>query len=291
MSLVVRLDQMYSDQVNLLVSHAFGYQSTKQKKHTFFDDFPIWNSDEVIRLGILDSGKLVSHVGVRLAEMRTHKGSENFALIGAVATAFDHRRKGHSALLMKEAIQISENERCSWTVLWGSEHAFYEKLDFKLNGVQGRAIIGDLALSTKDLRTSPIKNGITEKIFNYLCAEKTGIKIEPKDHDWVFAHKTIRWFYIDDPFSFVAFERGMDLSHIVHEAGGDATGIQKLLFHVHSIDRDAQIIAKPDTLSLLGFEGQDITEEYLCLARASQLHSNPKIVWNPQYWISGLGAC
>ena len=287
MSQITRLDQTHSEAINELVSKSFGYISTSTKPHSFFDDFPVWNSNDVIRLGILDAGKLVSHVGLRIVEMFTHNSREKFALIGAVATHTQFRGKGLSTSLLKEAIRISENENCKWSVLWGSEHEFYGKLGFQLSGAQGRALIGDLSVLTQDLRTSEIKMGFDARIFKTLCEEKIGIQFKPIDLAWISKQKTVKWFYLENPFAFIAFERGMDLPHTVHEVGGDLKGIQKLLFHVHSLDQDAQIIAKPDTLSSLGFLGQEMIEEFLCLAR-------PKIKgdsWNPNYWISGLSAC
>jgi predicted N-acetyltransferase YhbS len=199
--------------VNSLVSRAFQYQAP----HSFFDDFPVWASDQVTRLGIYDDENLISHVGFRLAEMRSSRGIKKIALIGAVATDEKYRGKGHSTTLLKEAIKRIEAAKCEWSILWGSEHEFYAKLGFELAGVQARAPLSSFEFPLSGLTDSTIKKGLNEAIFKLLCSTQEGIVLKEKDRTWLFAHKTVQWFSVDHPFAFVGYERGMDLKNIVHD--------------------------------------------------------------------------
>jgi GNAT superfamily N-acetyltransferase len=281
---IKKLDSNFSKQINALVSKAFGYLPP----HTFFDDFPVWDDESVIRLGILENQELISHVGVRLTQMKTSQTLDRVALIGAVATDARFRGQGLSTSLLREAIQISENQNCSFSILWGSEHEFYAKLGFTLQGVQARAPLSSLELNLKNFPLREIKTGLTEKIFKSLGSQKNGIALTEKDRSWFFQHKTVHWFYLEEPFAFVGYERGLDLPQHVHEFGGDIAGIQKILFQIFSAQPNAQIIGTHAALAQLGFLEEAIIEEHLCLARP---HSALKPKWNDEFWISGLSAC
>ena len=281
-----------SNEVNELVSKAFGYI----EPHSFFDDFPIWVTplSEIVRLGIKVEHKLVSHVGIRFCDMQIEGSLMPVALIGAVATDEKYRGKGLSTSLLNEALALIDKRGCEWSLLWGSEHNFYARLGFKLEGQQTRVSIAHLPGNLKNKfnfipsagEFAKISVGFTEAIFNYLVQEKSGIKIYLKDRPWIFAHKTIQWLSINDPFSFIAFERGMDLKHIVHEFGGNISGVHRLLSMIQSQDPAAQVMGKKDAALSLGFKESDLILEYLCLARPK----NSSIQWNPAIWVGGISA-
>ena len=281
------IDHTQIGAVNTLVSEAFGYPAP----HTFFDDFPVWASDRAARIGFFDQGKLVSHVGMRFCSMRTLRGDISMALIGAVATHTHYRGQGLSTRLLQEAIKRSEEQNCSWMLLWGSEHEFYKKLRFDLNGRQFRVPIA--TLPRIELPENPVKNslliqtGLTDLIFHFLCDQKSGIALSDQDRSWFFSHKTVKWFYIEKPFAFVAFERGMDLLHIVHEWGGDLDSLKILFSHILAIDPQATVLGRQSDLEKIGAKEKDWLEEYLCLARPTQENHS----WDDQFWVSGLGAC
>jgi len=270
-----------SSLVNQLVSKAFQYTFP----HSFFDDFPVWASDGVTRLGLFDQGRLLSHVGVRFTEMRVGPDRIPVALIGAVATDENARGKGHSTHLLKTALKMIDARKTKWSFLWGSEHEFYGKLGFVLQGVQGRALLSELKSTVAP--PSDVREGLTEEIFKSLMTPANGIPIKPEDHDWVFKHKTVKWYSLRQPFAFVAYERGMDLKDIVHETGGTREGIQRLLRHLANQNAEAQIIATPENLLQLGFPEDSIFQEHLCLARPL----NSTFTFDERFWISGIAAC
>ena len=269
--------------VDELVTRSFGYPAGRR----FFEDFPVGGSSEVERLGLIDHGKLISHVGIRKCEMQTSKGPERVALIGAVATDERHRGRGFSSFLLQEALRRIEAAGCTWSILWGSEHEFYAKQGFHLEGTQWRFLISDLSVPVSGLQSTPPLEGMNERIWSALLARKSGIRFQRSDRDWVFAHRSVRWLSFAEPFSYVAYERGMDLKHIVHEAGGDPTGIQKLLYYLYLECPIAQVIGTESELERMGFHTRDGYRENLCLARPMKSGS----AWNPEFWVSGLSAC
>ncbi len=277
------IDSSEASSVNQLVSGAFSYPAG----HYFFEDFPIWKSEEVTRLGIFHHSTLLSHVGIRFTHIKTKQGSDPVALIGGVATQETARGQGLSTRLLQEAIRRIDEKNCSWSFLWGSEHDFYGKLGYHLAGVQCRALIADLSITPSPLRAKEIKLGLNESIFQDFIRRPLGIQFSERDRSWFFRHRSVQWLYLENPFAYLAYGRGIDLNHMVHEMGGDREGIQKLLFQVYQNDPDAQIMGTEEQLVALGFNSASLVNESLCLARPKSSSQ----VWNPDYWISGLSAC
>jgi GNAT superfamily N-acetyltransferase len=284
------------EQLNSLVSRAFSYPPGG----SFLDDFPVWKTDRVIRLGLFVGGELASHVGIRFANMRTSGAPEPdgasvrltpVALIGGVATSEAHRGKGYSTALLTAALKRIDASPAQWTLLWGSEHEFYQKFGFAPQGRQARALLADLSINTKDVPSGTPRSGFTgpmaQAIFEDLCSRKAGIEFSTADRPWVFAQKTVEWHSLDGPFAYVAYQRGLDMKNIVHETGGALPGVMKLLLQVYRKNPDAEILGRPADLLALGLDPAFWLEEPLCLARP-KVQGTP---WNPEFWVSGLSSC
>lgn len=272
-------------QLNKLVSDAFGYEGP----HTFFQDFPIWNSHLVKRLGIFHGNHLVAHAGIRFCEMKVNPEKQiPIAMIGAVSTDENFRGRGLSTKLLQEACRISEEQNCEWTLLWGSEHDFYKKFGFELHGEQFQAPLSELA-DLPENNIPKVRRGWNSKIFDLLKSNNSGIVLTKSDQEWVSQHQTVNWFYHEEPFAFAAFERGLDLQHIVHEYGGNPHALKEIFAYILSLDLTATVLGTHKNLLGLGFKNEECTEEYLCLARP---HSKkPELKWGSEYWVSGLSAC
>jgi GNAT superfamily N-acetyltransferase len=271
--------------LNKLVSDSFGYRGT----HTFFDDFPIWKSIHVKRFGIFIGERLVSHAGIRFCEMNNPDGKKiPVAMVGAVATDENFRGQGLSSRILEHLCKLSEANQCDWTLLWGSEHEFYRKFGFELQGEQFQGPLQELQQLPEN-EIPRVKRGWDERIFESLMHNRNGIVIGNHDHDWIAGHSTVNWFYQDMPFAFVGFERGLDLSHIIHEFGGDEKGLQLLCSFVLSLDPEATILGTRKKLMEMGFEDSALIEEYLCLARPHSAKAGLK--WQDDFWVQGLSAC
>ena len=99
----------------------------------------------------------------------------------------------------------------------------------------------------------------------------------------------MNWFFKEEPFAFAAFERGLDLPHMIHEFGGDPIALKEILAFILSLDLGATVLGTREILSDFGFKDTDFIEEYLCLARPHSKKSELK--WLPEFWVSGLSAC
>lgn len=270
-------------QLNKLVSESFGYM----EPHSFFEDFPVWESDQVKRYGIFFDSTLIAHVGIRFCEMKAEKPLK-IAMVGAVATRESFRGKGLSSKLLEEVCRISDAQNCDWTILWGSEHDFYKKFGFELHGEQLQAPLSALE-DLPENNIPRVKRGWNPKIFDHLANTKNGIALSEKDRAWVSNHKTVNWFYHEEPFAFAGFERGLDLPHIIHEYGGDLKALKEVLGFILSLDIGAMVLGTRESLTHLGFEEGAFIEEYLCLARPNP--NKPNLEWKNEFWVSGLSAC
>jgi GNAT superfamily N-acetyltransferase len=282
--------------MNELVSRAFSYPAGGR----FLDDFPVWNSDRVIRLGLFAGGELASHVGIRFANLKTSDGPAGHtgpltltrvALIGGVATSENHRGKGYSTTLMNEALKRIESSGAEWTLLWAAEGEFYRRFGFTPQGRQARALLADLSMDTRNVPTGTPGAGfagpMAEAIFRDLCARRSGVEFTVADRAWLFAQKTVEWFHLAQPFAYVAYQRGLDMKNIVHEAGGALPGVMKLLLQVYRRNPNAEILGRPADLLALGLDPAFWLEEPLCLARPTV----PGTPWNPEFWVSGVSSC
>jgi len=228
-------------------------------------------------------------VGIRFCKMLTSSNvTFSIAMVGAVATSESFRGRGLSSKLLKEACRLSEEQNCDWTILWGSEHEFYKKFGFELQGEQFQAPLETLD-NLPENNIPRVKRGWNPKIFDHLLLVKNGILLEEKDREWMSNHSTVNWFYQDEPFAFAGFERGLDLPHILHEFGGNRKSLQEIFAYILSLDLEATLLGTRETLIQIGFNEKDFIEEYLCLARPHPKKTD--LSWKPDFWVSGLSAC
>lgn len=269
------------ESVNQLVTEAFGYQ----RPHHYFEDFPVWKqaSKKIHRFGVFQDTRCVSHVGLR----EVMWGGIPSGLIGAVATASDFRGQGLSRALMEHAIAQAQKLGLQQLMLWGSEHEFYSKFGFLLQGHQARVSV--LAYPKTHLKAL-VNEGYTPLIWKWLLnhPDAHGVPYQAEDETWFQQHQTVRWFWIPEPFAFVGLGRGLDLAHLVHEHGGDPTGVHALLAHVGTLDPRAEILLPPSRVPK-EIDSSALIHESLGLYLGLGARSHQ--ILNSQAWISGLQAC
>jgi len=294
---ITEIAEADSQQVNQLVSEAFEYPSGQH----YFDDFPVWGSSGVIRIGGYSGNRLISHVGIQYRRLKAIEASggssassvsHRVALIGAVATRDAFRGMGIGSKMMSEAIRRIDEQGCDWSFLWGSEHTFYARFGFHLEGTQRRALLSDLFMNDASRGGShsghsiEIQHGFCDRIFEDFISRTDGIVFDRMDREWLSKQNTVQWLWTDQPFAYVAYERGMDLKEMVHEFGGDRDGVLKLLRHLAERNPGAQLLASNAQWKAFGFADTLAVHESLCLARPGA----PNLRWDPQFWISGLSA-
>ncbi len=238
---------------------------------SFFDDFPVWGEesglDSARRLrlaGVID-GKLVSSAAVRLGKMRGASGEFiSVALLGAVATDPAFRGKGYASLVVEQAVQWAERSGAILVLLWGSEHAMYRRLSFELCGAQAL-----VPLELSNSQGATINTGWVPALWDVILQYRQGgVILDANDRHWFEAHRNVEWFWVgekDRPLAYAALGRGIDMSGIVHEWGGEPEALQGLLQALPSHRKGLRLLGSPARLREIGFQVNH--EEFLCLAR------------------------
>ncbi|MHC4512489.1 MAG: GNAT family N-acetyltransferase [Planctomycetota bacterium] len=90
----------------------------------------------VTRVGMFESGELVSHVMTSKATLMTGQGSLRALLIGSVATRPDHRGRGRATAVLEHVLGRAHSEGLDLVLLWSDQWDFYRRLGFEPVGRQ-----------------------------------------------------------------------------------------------------------------------------------------------------------
>ena len=102
-------------------------------------DFPlVFRGDNLCNARvILDEGRIVSHAALWPREWIVDDERFKAAVVVAVATLPDHRRRGHAASLMRSLQQTLHDEQFDLSVLWTGVPDFYGQLGWELVTLPG----------------------------------------------------------------------------------------------------------------------------------------------------------
>jgi GNAT superfamily N-acetyltransferase len=261
-----------------LLNHAFKVP----EDHAFLGDFPIWDesivpsSEQIARLGAFSPGRqeLAACTGVRMARLTTPVGGLPVALIGAVATQESYRGAGLASGLVSLATDWAKARGAAAVFLWGSEYSLYNRLGFELCGAQVMLPLDALTFpelpSLPELPALKVQVGWDHAIFQRMKTRVGGLALAEVDERWLAAHRSVEWFWTGDGQNcdaYVAVGRGIDLQHIVHEWGGDAPALKKLLSWLKGQRPGLTILGAPWVLGQYGIDASRAQPEFLCLAR------------------------
>ncbi len=265
------VEELYSDLLDLCFK-------VPQGSH-FLDDFPVWNvqnqknPSKFLRLAAFENQKMVSTASVRLADLYVNEDRLFVAILGAVATHPDWMRKGFAKQGIIQAIEWARQQGASFIALWGSEYEFYRSLGFELCGQQVRVPLKCLPLS--DVRQSTFNEGWNPAIWAMIKRRKSGLRVHEDDQKWFTAHKNVKWFWVGQPSmpkAYAALGKGIDLTGIVHEWGGDPAYLNELLFQIRQKYPETEMIGHSSLFQLYGYPFTESQMEFLCLAKVLNPH-------------------
>jgi GNAT superfamily N-acetyltransferase len=247
---------------------------------SFYDDFPIWDERlgvPSLRIGAYADKRLVASASVRMAQLKAAKLPLEVALIGAVATEPEWRGHGLASNLASFATDWAQEQGAALAMLWGSEHSLYQRLGFKLAGMQIRVPLKKLIQGCSSELIIP-KTGWRPSLMSCLQKRTGGLALGAGDEIWIASHKNVRWYWLGDdnaPCAYAAVGRGIDLSGLVHEWGGDRESLLKLLSGVERIEPGLELLGAPWLFDQYGFQYNDAPTEFLGLMRVLDF---PKIM-------------
>jgi GNAT superfamily N-acetyltransferase len=237
----------------------------------YLDDFPVWDPAKavvgtVFRLGAFDGEKLAGACGVRLAELRFPLRAVTVALIGAVATASEYRGRGFATQLVTLAVQWATQRGAVAALLWGSEHQLYGKIGFGPCGTQATLPLSGIGGGSSE----KVSTGWTPGILTALKSRRSGLIVRDVDRSWLSSHKNVRWYWTGSAqqvSAYAALGRGIDLSHFVHEWGGERSALISIFQQIAQDDPYALLLGSPTVFKHYGLQHDSATEERLALVR------------------------
>ena len=248
----------------------------------FLEDFPVWDGrvgpgpEQVLRAGAFKGEQLVSSACVRLARLKTAAGNSlAVGIVGGVATDPQFRGRGLASAVVSLGVRWAEERGAALMLLWGSEHSLYRKQGFEPCGSQVRLPLSSFNF---DSAAEQVQEGWRPSLFPQIKSREGGLLLEDRDQSWYSAHRNVRWFWIGDPqrpAAYAALGRGIDLSGMVHEWGGDRLGLMKIFGHIKGLEPQATLLGGPSVLKKYGFVYDESPSECLCLAKVSK----PEVVF------------
>ncbi|MFI5390398.1 MAG: GNAT family N-acetyltransferase [Bacteriovoracales bacterium] len=215
------------EQTITLIEKSFGYQKGESFKKDFY---PLIEKDNSHQNFIFrENGEVIGHAGVKVRFLGNSQFCLKVALIGGVAVAETHRRKG---ILTKLFQNIFENfdESVGLYILWGDAGDIYKKFGFFHAGVVFESLGSKNPGFEKRFTKTKFKNlNIEEltqikkiyqeftlkKYFSFLRSEKDWENIKNIDSCDLYILKNRDERIV----GYFCQNKGMDLNGIVHEYG------------------------------------------------------------------------
>jgi GNAT superfamily N-acetyltransferase len=261
-----------------LLNQGFGVTPGAQ----FFDDFPLWDpaltvGRKILRLGVFQEDQLLAAAGVRIAQFRVSRHQTvPIAVIGGVVTHPEWRGLGLASQLVGQLVHWAVTHKACLAFLWGSEYQLYQRLGFELCGRQMRVPLDQLVRVRKGAGLK-VHRGWDARLFSLLQKREGGLVLEAEDQTWFTAHRNVQWYWTEnerkEPVSYAALGRGIDLHHLIHEWGGDTSGLMDIWNEVLSLCPEASVLCSPEHSQQLGIGAG--TVEYLSMAKVL----DPEMLW------------
>lgn len=293
---MLRLDEInggiWRTQFSQLLDQAFSLPAGAH----YLEDFPIWDESvstagpRLVRIGIFDDDHLVGCAGVRIAELKVSSERIPVGLIGAVATHPDYRSRGLASQAVEFAVKWARARGAAGVFLWGSEHSFYQRLGFMLAGRQMQLALSEMALPAA---ASSVGKGWTPGIFDALKKREGGLALQDSDRTWYAAHRHVDWYWLGEalaPKAYAAIGRGIDLSGIIHEWGGEREALTALFTAMKKSHPDVSLLGHPEILrSYRLLPAQEPLEQGLALVQVFDTKVLSEKILSST-WIWGLDA-
>jgi GNAT superfamily N-acetyltransferase len=211
------------------------------------DDAPFLfeDSERVTRRVILSDGIPAAHASACEITIDLPGGSVRAAIIGAVATAADCRRRGLGSRVMTAILEDLAAKGVALAILWADVAKFYERLGFVLAGretifVCPRAAWNRPRQSTVRLATAADLPEIAELHDLEICRARR----DEKAWHTLFGLPKTSFYVLERHGSLLAYGvvgRGYDLAGCLHEWGGDELLLPALVSSIAMLRDETQL--------------------------------------------------
>ena len=180
-------------------------------------------------------------------------------------------------------------------MLWGSEHSLYGRLGFSLMGKQRRISLSEFQKNSGEAGAGDqvnVREGWDDGIFDLMTHRRGGLVVEPCDRDWITAHKSVEWLRavrFGKTIAYAGCGRGIDLTGMVHEWGGEVGGLKCIFRTIFDQKPKAEILLHPTLANEVGISNAGGIEEALALVKILDKTITPEKL-ERGLWIWGLDA-
>jgi len=243
------------DALETLLNASFQYDANE----SYCVDFaPLFSNTTLESSRIITKNGTIAASGA-LHVSRVKVGSESFkaGIIGAIATAPQHRNAGLASQVLAELEGLALRHNCETLVLWSDQVAFYEKLGFKAAGTQEIYLLTELFAAINEKNLDRILNetkgsaayGWNEEV--KALYQNHVFRCERTPEYWAELEKIrtctrLQWLNEQgEATAYLAYNRGKDLKGVVHEWGGEGNALTKLAAVAASKNSDLTWLTHP----------------------------------------------
>lgn len=254
-----------------LIGSAFEYDNPRQ----FAVDFATLMDRKNLQHNhiLVTEDRVVGHIGVRIRKL----GNTPVALVGGIAVAPDHRKRGYLYKLM-ERVSLAYNKKAAFFMLWSDQQELYQRFGYEMVGVQyetnGAGTKSDeyKPFSGDDLQ--PDDREQMKELYKKMYADN--LTFERTEYDWAtFSQITTPKYYIrklgNQILGYYICGKGEDLKNIVHEYAHESCKARDIIDGVRKGQRiwlaenhcSADLETIPQYLGLIKITNTDFFTEFL----------------------------
>lgn len=212
----------------------FGYQAP----HSYAVDFaPLFGREALERSRLLfKEGRIVASAALHPVEVVTPSRRLRLGVVGAVATDEKERGNGFSRNILAELESLAREAGLEGLILWSDQAGFYEKSGYSAVGRQLIYSLADLPAPKLPIHGAPVYGWDWKQVRSLYEAHR--LRIARTEEYWraiesVKSVTRVQWVDPDGSVrAYLGFDRGHDLKDIVHEWGGEAEALHRLLWTV-----------------------------------------------------------
>lgn len=216
---------------------------------------------------ITHNNEIIAHSIVKPMIIRSPHVIYKAAGIGSVVTREDHRNQGFSQKVLLDCLELAQEQKCDFAILWTHLHDHYRKIGFELAGSEMSSTLqNEFEPPVTNLRYSSEKN-ISPEALNRVFSQHTVSTIRTPDEVRQFLKipqsKVYTAWKADGTLAAYAVEgKGADLQNYIHEWGGNVPELLSLVSYIRKLKAQPVTIITPKHSHNLNAQLKTISNQF-----------------------------
>ncbi|MFN8790462.1 MAG: GNAT family N-acetyltransferase [Bdellovibrionales bacterium] len=196
------------------------------------------------------NNEFVSHAVLRPMVIKSPSLIYKVAGIGSVVTSENYRNQGFSQQILQDCMQLAQDQKCDFAILWTHLHDFYRKMGFELAGTEmSSTITEEFTPPVAGLRYSQDKNVSAEALSRLYNQHTVGsVRTTEEIRQYLKipqSHVYTAWKPDGTLGAFAVEGKGADLQNYIHEWGGQVPELLSLLSWIRKSKQQPVTIITP----------------------------------------------